>query len=152
MKHFGWGTVAGLGLAGLLVAATAAQAEGGAAGETGGAGQTGQTGMGETGTTGAQEVIGTVEKFDPSKKELTLTTTDKTLKLTDDTQIMKEGQRASLSDIQEGAQVRASYSGTGDTVQVTQIEVMSAAPPGGTGTPGGTGGGMEGEQQQSPGQ
>ena len=53
---------------------------------------------------------------------------------------MKDGQSASLSDIKEGNQVRASYSGSGDTLQVSRIDVMTAgtgpAPASGTGSTG----------------
>jgi Cu/Ag efflux protein CusF len=73
-----------------------------------------------------QELTGTVQKFDKDSKELTLANSDKKLKVSDDTQVTKDGQKGSLSDIKEGEQVRASYSGTGDSLQVTTIEVMAA--------------------------
>ena len=128
MKHFGWGTVAGLGLTALLVAAPTAHARtGGESGQsseqsTGSAMQEGAS----SAAASAQELTGTVEKFDQSSKELKLTNSDKKLKVSDSTQVTKDGQKASLSDIKEGDQVRASYSGSGDTLEVITIEVMGA--------------------------
>ncbi|WP_242345584.1 hypothetical protein [Anaeromyxobacter terrae] len=72
------------------------------------------------------ELTGKVEKFDRDTKELTLANSDKKLKVSDSTRVMKDGQRASLSDIKEGDQVRASFSGTGDTLQVNRIDVMTS--------------------------
>jgi hypothetical protein len=60
--------------------------------------------------------------------------------VTDSTRVMKDGQSASLSDIKEGDQIRASYSGSGDTLMVSRIDVMTA---GTTGT-GSTGTGSTG--------
>jgi colicin import membrane protein len=89
---------------------------------------------GDTSATAGQQLTGTIQKFDKDSKELTLANSDKKLKVSDDTKVMKDGQKGSLSDIKEGDQVRASYSGTGDTLQVTTLEVMSAQP----GAPGST--------------
>ena len=66
---------------------------------------------------GKTELTGMVEKFDCRAKELTLQNSDKKLKVTDSTRVMKDGQSASLSDIKEGDQVRASFSGSGDTLR-----------------------------------
>ena len=134
MKRLGWGVVAGLGLAGLLVAAPLAYAEGAASGESKTSDDTSMgtstgSAAGEAGTGTAmsgKELTGTVEKFDQSSKELKLTNSDKKLKVSDSTQVTKDGQKASLSDIKEGDQVRASYSGSGDTLEVITIEVMGA--------------------------
>jgi Cu/Ag efflux protein CusF len=166
MKN-GWGWMAGIGAAGLLVAGAPAYAGGekaGSAGSTAGTqsetdttlGGTGASGsMGSTGSaestpgtagttdpstgsmgssaTGAaephgsmgamsqNEVTGKVDKFDQSSNELTLS-----LKVSDSTQVKKDGQTASLSDIKEGDQVRASFTGSGESLQVTEIEVMSS--------------------------
>jgi Cu/Ag efflux protein CusF len=85
------------------------------------------------------ELTGTVQKFDRETKELTLANSDKKLKVSESTTVMKDGQAGTLSDIKEGEQVRASFSGSGDTLQVSQIEVMTAGTTG-TGTSGmGTG-------------
>lgn len=177
MKYFGWGTVAGLGMAGLLALAQPAAADdkgtssptygSGSGSSTAGSTDTGTatgssttgssetgtaTGSTDTGTTGSmgtgstastmgdassQHLVGTVEKFDQASKELTLANSDKKLKISDDTTVMKDGQQATVSDIQEGDQVRASFSGSGDTLQVSRIEVMSAGSTG-TGTMGTT--------------
>ncbi|BDG06462.1 hypothetical protein [Anaeromyxobacter oryzae] len=91
--------------------------------------------MGSSSAT-SQQLTGTVKKFDKDSKELTLSDSDKKLRVSDDTQIMKDGQQGSISDIKEGDQVRASYSGTGDTLQVNRLEVMSS---GATGTEKSTG-------------
>lgn len=147
MKN-GWGMVTGLAAAGLLVAAppawagnkdksaersttksqdssTSADRTGTSGSATGSIGSS--TGSSATDSTQASasssssnQVTGKVEKFNRSSKELTLA-----LKVSDSTQVTKDGQQASLSDIKEGDQVRASFSGSGDTLQVTQIEVMS---------------------------
>jgi Cu/Ag efflux protein CusF len=171
MRHFGWGTVTGLGMAGLLATALPAQAqyggsssgsstsgqqpagstssdtgsstsEKGSMGSMGSSGTSRDSSMGGTGTsapsssatTGTQELTGTVQKFDKDSNELTLSSSDRKLKVSDDTQVMKDGQIGSISDIHEGEQVRASFSGTGDTVQVQRIEVMSAGAKKRTGT------------------
>jgi len=177
MRQFGWSTVAGLGMAGLLVAALPAHAQSstsagsstgssssdkeksgatspsssgsmggttsepssgsstssGAMGAGSSAGSTASA-TGDTSATAGQQLTGTIQKFDKDSKELTLANSDKKLKVSDDTKVMKDGQKGSLSDIKEGDQVRASYSGTGDTLQVTTLEVMSAQP----GAPGST--------------
>jgi Cu/Ag efflux protein CusF len=158
MKRFGLGSVAGIGVAGLLVAGIPAYAQSGSttsgqstdpsqSGSTmgSGSGSTTSQGTGSAGTTeqhamgttsGKNELTGTVEKFDRESKELTLQNSDKKLKVSDSTRVMKDGKSGSLSDIKEGAQVRASYSGSGDTLQVSRIDVMTA---GSTGTGMGTG-------------
>jgi Cu/Ag efflux protein CusF len=105
---------------------------GGAAGTTDPSmGSTGSTATGAEhhaamGSTSQNQVTGKVDKFDKSNKELTLS-----LKVSDSTQVTKDGQSASLNDIKEGDQVRASFTGSGESLQVTEIEVMS---PGSTGT------------------
>jgi hypothetical protein len=63
-------------------------------------------------------VTGKVDKLDKSKNQLSLQ-----LKVSESTQVMKNGQTASLSDIKEGDQVRASFSSSG---QVERIDVMSS--------------------------
>ncbi len=133
-----WAVMAGLGVAGLLVAATPAQAQA-QAGTTGsseygqtskskGAQDTGAMGSTYGSTTSSQmgtssEVTAKVDKFDQTKKELTLR-----LPVSDDTQVTKDGKRATLSDIKEGDQVRASFSGSGDQIKVNRIDVMTAKP------------------------
>jgi hypothetical protein len=47
---------------------------------------------------------------------------------------MKDGSSASLDDIKEGDEIRASYSGSGNTVRVKSLDIMSAGSTGmGTG-------------------
>lgn len=170
MKN-GWGWMAGIGAAGLLVAGAPAYAGGDKAGSTGStaetkserdttlggtgaAGSMGSTGsaessapgaagttdpsMGSTGSaehhaamgsTSQNQVTGKVGKIDKTNNEITLS-----LKVSDSTQVTKDGQRASLTDIKEGDQVRASFSGSGESLQVTEIEVMSSGSTGSMGT------------------
>jgi Cu/Ag efflux protein CusF len=118
----GWGVIAGLGAAGLLVAAVPAQA--------GDKAQTGQTAQKPAAqerapsgqAAGKGELTGKVQKFDHER--LTLTLGGKQLKLTDTTTVTKAGQPASHHDIKEGDEVRASFSP--DTLQVSSIEVKAA--------------------------
>jgi Cu/Ag efflux protein CusF len=191
MKN-GWGWMAGIGAAGLLVAGAPAYAGDKAAGSTGsaaetkserdatlgtGSGSMGSTGsaestpgaagttdpsMGSTGSsstmgsaehhaamgsTGQNQVTGKVDKIDKSNNELTLS-----LKVSDSTQVKKDGQTASLTDIKEGDQVRASFSGSGESLQVTEIEVMSSGAAGSTGTSSDPGtSGSTGTSADSPG-
>jgi len=155
----GWGLVAGLGTAGLLLAGIPAWAQTGSSGSTTGKGTSSgssgsttdsskgssgspygtgsgstsgsmggpsDTGSSATGTgssmgstaasAGASEMTGKVQKVDKKNGQLTLA-----IKVSPSTQVTKNGQAASLSDIKEGDQVRASFSGS----TVTQIEIMS---------------------------
>jgi hypothetical protein len=99
---------------------------------------TGAAPAGEAAATASQQrnqVTGKVEKFDRGTRTLSLANSDKTLKLTDDTEVMKDGQKVSPGQIMEGDEVRASYSGSGDTLRVDRLEVMTSASTGGT-TPG----------------
>jgi hypothetical protein len=168
IKRIDWRTLAGIGVAGLLVAAPAVQAnhheaktsgasgmEQGASGkesEARGSGQAGtSTGARPGEVTGApsaaggtsqeeqraqagaqEELSGKVEKYDREKRTLSLSDSDKELKLTDDTQVMKDGTRVSPGQIMEGDDVRASFSGSGDALEATMI-VIEVAPSGGTG-------------------
>ncbi len=100
-----------------------------------GSGSSSSGSMGSSGTLGSgssasassgQQVTGKVEKFDQTKNQLSLQ-----LKVSDSTQVMKDGQKASLSDIKEGDQVRASLSSTG---QVQRIDVMSSGSSGSSGS------------------
>jgi hypothetical protein len=118
------------------------------------------------GAQGAQprnELAGRVEKFDREARTLSLADSDKKLTLTDDTEVTKDGQKVSPGQIMEGDEVRASYSGSGDTLRVDRLEVTSkstgkAAPgagssgaisPGG-GTSTGTGDGSSGAPASKP--
>jgi len=46
------------------------------------------------------------------------------LELSSDTKIMRDGQSISRSDLQEGAQIRASFSGSADDLKASRIEVL----------------------------
>jgi hypothetical protein len=77
---------------------------------------------------GKSHVMGTVDKFDQGTHQLSLQ-----LKVDSTTRVMKNGQKASLSDIKEGDQVRASLDSTG---QVQRIDIMSGGSSGSSGTSG----------------
>jgi Cu/Ag efflux protein CusF len=120
-------TVGGLGIAGLLAVALPAYGHGGA-------GTTGSSTSGQS-SHPRKQLSGTVQKYDKDSNELTLANSDKKLKLTDSTKVMRNGRRASTTDIREGDQVRASYSGSGDTLNVTRIDLIpSEATPGSSAT------------------
>jgi hypothetical protein len=76
------------------------------------------------------ELTGRVESFDHASR--TFTVAGESLKVDASTEVTRDGQKASLTDIQEGDQVRASFSGSGDTKTATRIEVL----PSGAGTSG----------------
>ncbi len=154
MKHTAWGL--GLAAAGMVLVASHAQASTGTSssagdegtyGGTAGTGMTGSTSMGTSASTAATDpsstasghfdaLAGKVQKFDRSKDTLTLAGSTKTLKVDPSTKVTKDGSRASIDDIKEGDQVRASFSGAGDTVQVQKLDIR---PQGATGTSGMTG-------------
>jgi hypothetical protein len=79
-------------------------------------------------------VAGRIEKFDRRNRTLSLVDSDKTLTLTDDTEVTKDGQKVSPGQLMEGDDVRASYTGAGDTLRVDRLEVTSKTA--GTATPG----------------
>ena len=167
MKRLGLSSIAGLGVAGLLVVGTAYAQSGSTSGSqttdpsqsgsasgsstsTGSSSSTMGTGSGGSATEqhamgSKNELTGTVEKFDRETKELRLQNSEKKLKVSESTRVMKDGQTASLSDIKEGDQVRASFSGSGDTLMVSRIDLMTAGSTGmGTGSTGTTGTGSTG--------
>jgi hypothetical protein len=76
---------------------------------------------------------GTAKSVDPGAGTLLVSTAPlgilrKTLEVTGDTQITVEGREATLSDIQEGETVRASYETHDSRNVATQIEVMPRQP------------------------
>jgi hypothetical protein len=112
----------------------------------------------------SSEVSGKVEKYDRQNRLLTLADSDKKLKVTDDTQVTRDGTRVSPGQIMEGDEVHASFSGSGDEVEVVQIEITSSAastgssappsspgPGSGTGSPKGTAPGKSSETGGSTG-
>lgn len=79
---------------------------------------------------------GKVQSFDRSNNTLTLSGSPKMLKVDPGTQVTKDGERASIDDIKEGDQVRASFSGTGDTPHVEAIDITSKGSTSGSETSG----------------
>ena len=78
-----------------------------------------------------QEIDGPIKKIDPASHTIQvgwfLGLFRTTLEVTDDTHIAVGGMKASLSDIQEGAEVKASYEERDGKNIAKSIEVMSAA-------------------------
>ena len=156
------GIVASLGVAGLLDALPAAgqSAAGGPSGSSGSSGTGGSSGSSGSMGTGSgssssgsmgggtygssgNQVTGKVDKVDRSGNQLSLQ-----LKVSDSTQVMKDGHTASLSDIKEGDHVRASLSSSG---QVQRIDVMSSGSHHGMGgSSGSMGGGSSGSSGATP--
>jgi Cu/Ag efflux protein CusF len=88
-------TVVGAGIAGLLAMVPSEARSGGS-------------------SSANEPVSGTVEEVDTKNKAIALSGSHRTLTVTDQTQIVKDGQRATLSDVKEGDEVRASYSESGE--------------------------------------
>jgi hypothetical protein len=99
--------------------------------EGGQAGASPQRGSSETAQAGstatAYEVTGRVEKIDESSIQVA----GKQLKIDSSTSVSKGGIGATLADVKEGDEVRASLSGSGDPRKAERIEVMpgTEAPP-----------------------
>jgi hypothetical protein len=86
--------------------------------------QSRSTGDGQTSASTATpyEITGRVDRVDASNIEIG----GKTLKIDSSTSVMKGGVGASLDDIKQGDEVRASLSGSGDAEpKAVRIEVMS---------------------------
>jgi Cu/Ag efflux protein CusF len=84
---------------------------------------------------------GSVKKVDPGAGTVQVSSglfglLGRTLQVTGDTQIQVEGRQATLADIQEGANVKASYEVRDGKSVATRLEVM---PPGRTGARSGAG-------------
>ena len=139
MKKTAWGF--GLATAGMVFLAGQALAQ--SSGSSGTSGSGGSMAPGSKSTSGHSHMLhGRVQSFDRSNNTLTLAGSDKTLKVDSTTQVMKDGSRASIDDIEEGDDVRASYSGSGDTLTARKLDIMSAGAAGssaGTGSSSGTG-------------
>lgn len=80
-------------------------------------------------------VEGTVKKVNPAARTIDVSTGvpglwNKTLELTDRTQILDGERAAALDDIQEGAKVKASYDTRIGHSFATRIELLPVAPPG----------------------
>ncbi|HYT82600.1 MAG TPA: hypothetical protein VEK86_04070 [Gemmatimonadales bacterium] len=74
------------------------------------------------------EISGKVDKYDREHRTLSLANSPTTLQLSDDTEVVKDGQKVSPGQIMEGDEVRASYAGSGETVQAQHIEISSGTP------------------------
>ncbi len=89
-------------------------------------GSSSSSGMGSS-ASAKNEVSGKVEKFDRSAHTLKLRGSDKELKVDPSTtDVTRDGAHASLEDIKEGEQVRASFSGSGDDLTATRIDIQSS--------------------------
>ncbi len=141
--------MAGAAMVGAVALLTAhAQAQGASGDSSSGAGYSGtgsspststDTSTSTTTTETSQQLQGRVQNFDRTNNTLTLSGSDKALKIDSSTQVMKNGSQATLDDIKEGDQVRASFSGTGDMLHVKRLDVMSRGSSGSSGTGTGTG-------------
>ena len=76
------------------------------------------------GTDRATEITGPVRLVEPSTHTIYLKNATKALHVHGDTKVTKNGSDASIEDVQEGDQVRASYSGSGGDVSVDRLEVL----------------------------
>jgi Cu/Ag efflux protein CusF len=72
---------------------------------------------------------GTVQQLDETSREITLSGSRARLMVTNGTEIRKDGRRASFSDLREGDEVRASFSGSGESRTVEKLDVMSGPDP-----------------------
>ena len=72
------------------------------------------------------EITGRVRKIDPATHTLFLRDSMKTFRFSEDTKAMKGGQKFSLLQLNEGEQVRVTFSGTldNDDVKMTRLEVL----------------------------
>src|SRR5215469_864644 len=79
-------------------------------------------------------IEGTVKKVDPAKRTIEVSTGssghwEKTLELTNGTQIRDEGRAATMDDIQEGVKVKASYETLLGKSFATRIDLIPMPPP-----------------------
>jgi len=81
---------------------------------------------------GDVSIEGTVKKINPASRTIEVSTGghwEKTLELTNGTQIRDEGRAATLDDIQEGVRVKASYETLLGKSFATRIDLIPAPPP-----------------------
>ncbi len=134
MKKMGWGF--GLTAAGMVFMASHALAKTGSSGTestgstgstTGAMGESSGSSTGSAATSGTSstksgtELQGKVEKFNRSKNTLTLSGSDKTLRVDSSTKVMKNGSSASLDDIKEGDEIRAAILEAGAEFGIVQV-------------------------------
>src|SRR5215813_10764057 len=79
-------------------------------------------------------IEGTVKKVNPAKRTIEVSTGssghwEKTLELTNGTQIRDEGRAATMDDIQEGVKVKASYETLLGKSFATRIDLIPSPPP-----------------------
>ncbi len=127
MKRVVWLTVIGVGAAGLLAVPSAARADEGAS-------STGSSSASRSSEASAPNTLPTypdavykndlVLKMDDSRHEITLANAGKTMPVSNDCMVMKNGKVASMSDVKEGDAVRAATSGKGDSAKIVGIWVL----------------------------
>jgi hypothetical protein len=98
-----WLTVAGAGIAGLLAVVPAKARPAAPEGPA---------------------LSGTVGDVDRARNEITLVESGEKLAVTAETSVVKDGAPATLAEVQEGDEVRASYSESGGAMRVSRIEVV----------------------------
>ncbi len=157
MKKTTWGL--GLAAAGMVLFSADARAASGASDTDAkmGTSTPGGTASSDEASGHFNSLQGRVESFDRSNNTLTLSGAPQTLKIDSSTDVTKGGSRASIDDIKEGDQVRASFSGaSGDTLNVKKLDILSAGASGSAATPPTTGtgstgsGSMAGSSDSSP--
>jgi len=132
MRKMGWGF--SLATAGMVFMASPVLAQSGSSGAEGtssGGSTMGESSGASAGSATANALQGKVEKLDRTKNTMTLSGSDKILRIDASTMVMKNGVKATIDDVKEGDEVRASYLGSGTTVKVKSLEV--GEPSGGAG-------------------
>jgi hypothetical protein len=123
------GKVASSRAPGASAAAAESTTEGGAASSATGSMPSGPT---ASPAGGASELQGRVERIDRASN-LTLAGTESVghafeqLKIDSSTEITVHGEKGTLSEINEGDEVRAAFSGSGDDLHVDRLEILSPA-------------------------
>jgi hypothetical protein len=111
---------------------------------------------GSASAAGTNEIQGRVERIDHANN-ITIAGSEQAglafdqFKVDSSTEIMKEGAKATIDDINEGDEVRASFSGSGDKLHVERLEILPSAGERGSSASGPTGAGAgEKKESQSP--
>ncbi|MGN6333125.1 MAG: hypothetical protein ACTHOD_15985 [Motilibacteraceae bacterium] len=130
----------------------AAQGLPGAAGAAGGQGRPGQGFPGGFGRDdGEQRFVGTLTSVSGSSVTVRTQSGTATYQVSDQTQVVKDGQAANLSDLAAGDQVLVHVIPGGSTPTVERIIAGRLPQPGDLGLPGGPDGGGQGDGQQGGG-
>lgn len=134
MKRITRSWAMGVGVAGMLLAATAARADDDASSSAGG-----DQGSGSSDASSSSEAESrspplaypdavymkdVVKKMDGSKHEITMATSGKTMKMSDDVKVMRDGKPAAMSDVKEGEPIRAAVKGKGDSAEIVEIWIL----------------------------